>query len=62
MLERDTDRDEFADEPPDTGTQGYGNPGNEVTGPRRSGVIVIVGGLIYFPMLILGPVGERIVG
>ena len=25
-------------------------------------VIVIVGGLIYFPMLILGPVGERIVG
>jgi potassium-transporting ATPase potassium-binding subunit len=26
------------------------------------GVIVIVGGLIYFPMLILGPVGERIVG
>jgi len=27
-----------------------------------TGVIVIVGGLIYFPMLILGPVGERIVG
>jgi potassium-transporting ATPase potassium-binding subunit len=26
------------------------------------GVIVIVGGLVYFPMLILGPVGERIVG
>jgi potassium-transporting ATPase potassium-binding subunit len=26
------------------------------------GVIVIVGGLIYFPMLILGPIGERIVG
>ena len=26
------------------------------------GVIVIVGGLIYFPILILGPVGERIVG
>jgi len=25
-------------------------------------VIVIVGGLIYFPMLILGPIGERIVG
>jgi K+-transporting ATPase A subunit len=24
------------------------------------GVIVIVGGLIYFPMLILGPIGERI--
>jgi K+-transporting ATPase A subunit len=24
-------------------------------------VIVIVGGLIYFPMLILGPIGERIV-
>jgi len=27
-----------------------------------TGVIVIVGGLIYFPMLILGPIGERIVG
>jgi potassium-transporting ATPase potassium-binding subunit len=26
------------------------------------GVIVIVGGLIYFPMLILGPIGERFVG
>ena len=26
------------------------------------GVVVIVGGLIYFPMLILGPIGERIVG
>jgi K+-transporting ATPase ATPase A chain len=26
------------------------------------GVIVIVGGLIYFPILILGPTGERIVG
>jgi hypothetical protein len=26
------------------------------------GVIVIVGGLIYFPMLILGPIGERMVG
>jgi K+-transporting ATPase ATPase A chain len=26
------------------------------------GVIVICGGLIYFPMLILGPIGERIVG
>ncbi len=25
------------------------------------GVIVIVGGLIYFPMLILGPIGERII-
>jgi K+-transporting ATPase ATPase A chain len=25
-------------------------------------VIVIVGGLIYFPMLILGPIGERIIG
>ena len=25
------------------------------------GVIVIVGGLIYFPMLILGPIGERLV-
>jgi K+-transporting ATPase A subunit len=30
--------------------------------PERFGVIVIVGGLIYFPMLILGPIGERIVG
>jgi K+-transporting ATPase ATPase A chain len=26
------------------------------------GVILIVGGLIYFPMLILGPIGERFVG
>jgi K+-transporting ATPase ATPase A chain len=26
------------------------------------GVILIVGGLIYLPMLILGPIGERIVG
>ncbi len=26
------------------------------------GVIVIVGGLIYFPMLILGPIGEQIAG
>jgi potassium-transporting ATPase potassium-binding subunit len=26
------------------------------------GVIVIVGGLIYFPMLILGPIGERFIG
>ena len=26
------------------------------------GVIVIAGGLIYFPMLILGPIGERLVG
>jgi len=26
------------------------------------GVIAIAGGLIYFPMLILGPVGERIAG
>jgi K+-transporting ATPase ATPase A chain len=26
------------------------------------GVIVLVGGLIYFPMLILGPIGERIIG
>ena len=26
------------------------------------GVIVIVGGLIYFPMLILGPIGERLGG
>ena len=27
-----------------------------------AGVIVIVGGLIYFPLLILGPIGERIIG
>ena len=37
-----------------------------LTGQRpqrvRPPVIVIVGGLIYFPMLILGPIGERIVG
>ena len=26
------------------------------------GVIVIVGGLIYFPVLILGPIGERVIG
>ena len=26
------------------------------------GVIAIAGGLMYFPMLILGPIGERIVG
>jgi len=25
-------------------------------------VIIIVGGLIYLPMLILGPIGEGIVG
>jgi potassium-transporting ATPase potassium-binding subunit len=42
-------------------------PGPPSTPPgRRSspllGVIVIVGGLIYFPMLILGPIGERIIG
>jgi K+-transporting ATPase ATPase A chain len=38
----------------------------DTTGPTFGafllGVIVIVGGLIYFPMLILGPIGERIVG
>ena len=38
----------------------------DTTGPTFAvfllGVIVIVGGLIYFPMLILGPIGERIVG
>jgi Potassium-transporting ATPase A subunit len=27
-----------------------------------AGVIVIVGGLIYFPMVMLGPIGERITG
>jgi K+-transporting ATPase A subunit len=30
--------------------------------PIVLGVIIIVGGLIYFPMLILGPIGERIIG
>jgi hypothetical protein len=38
----------------------------DTTGPTFGaflvGVIVVVGGLIYFPMLILGPIGERIVG
>jgi potassium-transporting ATPase potassium-binding subunit len=38
----------------------------DTTGPTfvvfLLGVIVIVGGLIYFPMLILGPIGERLVG
>ena len=38
----------------------------DTTGPTfvafLLGVIVIVGGLIYFPMLILGPVGERFIG
>jgi len=37
----------------------------DTTGPTfvafLLGVIVIVGGLIYFPMLILGPIGERFV-
>jgi K+-transporting ATPase ATPase A chain len=38
----------------------------DTTGPTfvafLLGVIVIVGGLIYLPMLILGPIGERVVG
>jgi potassium-transporting ATPase potassium-binding subunit len=38
----------------------------DTTGPTfvafLLGVILIVGGLIYFPMLILGPIGERITG
>ncbi|HYA68620.1 MAG TPA: potassium-transporting ATPase subunit KdpA, partial [Acidimicrobiales bacterium] len=38
----------------------------DTTGPTfvvfLLGVIIIVGGLIYLPMLILGPIGERIVG
>jgi potassium-transporting ATPase potassium-binding subunit len=38
----------------------------DTTGPTfiafLLGVIIIVGGLIYFPMLILGPIGERFVG
>jgi K+-transporting ATPase ATPase A chain len=41
-------------------------PAVRTTGPTfvafLLGVIVIVGGLIYFPMLILGPIGERIIG
>ncbi|HUN35224.1 MAG TPA: potassium-transporting ATPase subunit KdpA [Trebonia sp.] len=36
--------------------------GGPTFGAFLVGVIVIVGGLIYFPMLILGPIGERIVG
>jgi potassium-transporting ATPase potassium-binding subunit len=38
----------------------------DTTGPTfivfLLGVINIVGGLIYFPMLIPGPIGERLVG
>jgi potassium-transporting ATPase potassium-binding subunit len=38
----------------------------DTTGPTFAaflfGVIIIVGGLIYFPMLILGPIGEQITG
>jgi len=38
----------------------------DTTGPTFAtfllGVVLIVGGLIYFPMLILGPVGEQIIG
>jgi len=34
MLERDTDRGELADEPPDTSTPDYGTPGNGVAGPE----------------------------
>ena len=38
----------------------------DTTGPTfvafLLGVIVIMGGLIYLPMLILGPIGEHIVG
>jgi len=38
----------------------------DISGPTFAafllGVIIIVGGLIYFPMLILGPIGERIIG
>jgi hypothetical protein len=33
MLERDTDRGELADEPPDTGTPGHGNLGNGAASP-----------------------------
>jgi K+-transporting ATPase A subunit len=34
--------------------------GKKIRGPQMK--LVIAGGLIYFPMLILGPFGERIVG
>jgi len=33
MLERGTGPGGLADEPPDTGTPDYGNPGNGVVGP-----------------------------
>jgi hypothetical protein len=33
MLERDTDRGELADEPPDTSTPDFGGPDNGVVGP-----------------------------
>jgi hypothetical protein len=33
MLERDTDRGEQADEPPDSCTPGYGSAGNGAVGP-----------------------------
>ncbi|TVZ03866.1 hypothetical protein EAS64_15570 [Trebonia kvetii] len=33
MLERDTDRGELADQPPDTGMSHRGNPGNGLAGP-----------------------------
>jgi K+-transporting ATPase A subunit len=36
-------------------------PGSDVEDPVVH-VAQVVGGLIYFPMLILGPIGERIVG
>lgn len=39
-----------------------GNHGLAAATGRQPGVIVIVGGLIYFPMLILGPIGERFTG
>jgi magnesium-transporting ATPase (P-type) len=37
-------------------------PGRYLPRPSSERAIVIVGGLIYFPMLILGPIGERIAG
>jgi hypothetical protein len=33
MLERDTDRDELGDEPPDAGPPGYGSPGDGTACP-----------------------------
>ena len=66
-------RDDWADEPLDTGGasrttlaldiphQGHPRHRRATFAGFLASVIVIVGGLIYFPMLILEPIGERIV-